>query len=141
MTTIRKNELAFLFLALLFSLCTSNIYSQEKSKDQKVKKLTVIEEKHDSKTVTTKKESETTYDIKGNIIEQILYKGGEVDTHFKYEYDADNNKIKETEYDKKGSVYRISEYKIQNGQRTEKTVYDSQKRLLLKKTYQYTYFQ
>jgi hypothetical protein len=140
MITLRKNELAFLLLALLFSLCPSNIHSQEKTRDQKVKKLTVIEEKHDGKAVSTNKESETTYDINGNIIEQILYKGGEVDTHFKYEYDANNNKIKETEYDKKGAVDRISEYKIQNGQRVEKTVYDSQKRLLLKKTYQYTFF-
>jgi hypothetical protein len=140
MITLRKNELAFLLLALLLSLCSSNIHSQEKSKDQKVKKLTVIEEKHDGKAVSTNKESETTYDVNGNIIEQILYKSGEVDSHFKYEYDANNNKIKETEYDKKGAVYRISEYKIQNGQRIEKTVYDSQKRLLLKKTYQYTFF-
>jgi hypothetical protein len=140
MAAIRKNGSVLLFLALLLVLCPPDIYSQEKTKDQKVKHVTVTEEKHDGRAVTTNKESETTYDINGNIIEQILYKGGEVDTHFRYEYDAGNNKIKETEFTKKGAVDKISEYKIQNGQRVEKTVYDSNKNLLLKKTYQYTYY-
>jgi len=140
MSTNRKNEMALLCLAILLIISTSNIYSQEKTKDQKVKRVTVTEEKHDGRLVTTNTESETSYDINGNIIEQILYKGGEVDTHFKYEYDASNKKIKEIEYTKKGAVDKISEYKIQNGQRVEKTVYDSKKNLLLKKTYKYLYF-
>jgi len=140
MSTNRKNGMALLSLSLLLILSTSNIYSQEKTKDQKVKRVTVTEEKHDGRLVTTNTESETSYDINGNIIEQILYKGGEVDTHFKYEYDASNKKIKEIEYTKKGAVDKISEYKIQNGQRVEKTVYDSKKNLLLKKTYKYLYF-
>jgi len=140
MIAIRKNEMALLCLALLLVSGTSNIYSQEKTKDQKVKHVTVTEEKHDGKLVTTNTESETSYDVNGNIIEQILYKGGEVDTHFKYEYDSNNNKIKEIEYTKKGAVDKISEYRIQNGQRVEKTVYDSKKNLLLKKTYKYLYY-
>jgi hypothetical protein len=140
MIAIRKNKLALLSLALLLVLGTSNIYSQEKTKDQKVKRVTVTEEKHDGRLVTTNIESETSYDINGNIVEQILYKGGEVDTHFRYEYDSNGNKIKEIEYTKKGAVDKISEYKIQNGHRVEKTVYDSRKNLLLKKTYQYLYY-
>ena len=140
MITNRKNGMALLCLAILLILSTSNICSQEKTKDQNVKRVTVTEEKHDGRLVTTNTESETSYDINGNIIEQILYKGGEVDTHFRYEYDASDNKIKEIEYTKKGAVDKISEYKIQNGQRVEKTVYDSKKNLLLKKTYKYLYF-
>lgn len=140
MIAIRKNVLTLGCLALLFVLGTSDIYSQENTKDHKVKRVTVTEEKHDGRDVTTNIESETSYDINGNIIEQIIYKGGEVETHFKYEYDASNNKIKETEYTKKGAVDKISEYKIQNGQRVEKTVYDNRKNLLLKKTYQYLYY-
>ena len=140
MIAIRKNLLTLGCLVLLFVLGTSDIYSQEKTKDHKIKRVTVTEEKHDGRDVTTNIESETTYDINGNIIEQILYKGGEVDTHFRYEYDSNNNKIKEIEYTKKGAVDKISEYKIQNGQRVEKTVYDSRKNLLLKKTYQYLYY-
>jgi hypothetical protein len=125
---------------LLLVSGSSVIYSQEKTKDHKVKHVTVTEEKHDGRDVTTNIESETSYDINGNIIEQILYKGGEVDTHFKYEYDSNNNKIKEIEYTKKGAVDKISEYKIQNGKRVEKTVYNNRKKLLLKKTYQYLYY-
>lgn len=140
MIAIRKNGMTLLCMALLLVFTASNIYSQEKTKDQKVKRVIVTEEKHDGKLVTTNTEFETSYDINGNIIEQVLYKGGEVDTHFRYEYDASNNKIKETEYTKKGAVDKISEYKIQNGQRVEKTVYDSKKNLLLKKTYKYLYF-
>jgi hypothetical protein len=140
MIAIRKNKMTLLWLALLLVLGTSNIYSQEKTKDHKVKRVTVTEEKHDGRVVTTNIESETSYDISGNIIEQIMYKGGEVDTHFRYEYDTNNNKIKEIEYTKKGAVDKISEYKIQNGQRVEKTVYDNRKNMLLKKTYQYLYY-
>ena len=140
MIAMRKNPVPLLCLALLLVSGTSDIYSQEKTKDHKVKRVTVTEEKHDGRDVTTNIESETSYDINGNIIEQILYKDGEVDTHFKYEYDTNNNKIKEIEYTKKGAVDKISEYKIQNGQRVEKTVYDNRKNLLLKKTYQYLYY-
>jgi hypothetical protein len=39
----RKNEMALLCLALLLVLGTSNIYSQEKTKDQMVKHVTVTE--------------------------------------------------------------------------------------------------
>jgi hypothetical protein len=140
MIAISKNVMTIGCLALLFVLGTSDIYSQEKIKDQKIRQVTVTEEKHQGRKVTTNIESETTYDINGNITEQILYKNGEVDTHFKYEYDTNKNKIKEIEYTKKGTVYKISEYKIQNGQRVEKTVYDDRKNLLLKKTYQYLYY-
>jgi len=140
MSTNRKIGMSLLCLAVLLLISTSNTFSQEKAKDQKVKRVTVTEEKHNGRLVTTNTESETSYDINGNIIEQVLYKGGEIDTHFKYEYDAGNNKIKEIEYNKKGEIDKISEYKIQNGQRVEKTVYDSRKNLLLKKTYKYLYY-
>jgi hypothetical protein len=140
MIAIRKNVMTLFCLTLLLASGTSDIYSQEKTKDQKIRRVTVTEEKHDGREVTTNIESETSYDINGNIIEQILYKGGEVDTHFRYEYDSNNNKIKEIEYTKKGAVDKISEYKIQNGKRVEKTVYDDRKNLLLKKSYQYLYY-
>ena len=41
------------------------------------------------------KESETQYDSQGNVLESVTYKLGKVDKHFKYQYDQDNNKIKE----------------------------------------------
>jgi antitoxin component YwqK of YwqJK toxin-antitoxin module len=84
------------------------------------------------------KESETYYDAKGNIIESITYKQGKVDKHFKYQYDQDNNKIKEEEFDATGRLKESSEYKYEGGLRTEKTVYDPNKKVKSKKLYVYT---
>jgi antitoxin component YwqK of YwqJK toxin-antitoxin module len=84
------------------------------------------------------KESETYYDSRGNITESITYKQGKVDKHFKYQYDPDNNKIKEEEFDATGRLKESSEYKYANGLRTEKIVYDPNKKMKSKRTYVYT---
>ncbi len=84
------------------------------------------------------RESETYYDERGNELESITYKQGKVDKHFKYQYDSDNNKIKEEEFDPSGKLKESSEYKYVNGLRSEKTVYDSNKKLKSRKTYVYT---
>ena len=84
------------------------------------------------------KESETYYDARGNVTESITYKQGKTDKHFKYQYDTENNKIKEEEFDPSGRLKESSEYKYSNGLRTEKTVYDSNKKMKSKKTYVYT---
>jgi antitoxin component YwqK of YwqJK toxin-antitoxin module len=100
--------------------------------------MVVSEEKFDMLVNKQYKESETYYDIKGNITENITYKQGKVNKHFKYEYDSDNNKIKEQEFDTSGRLKESSEYKYENGLRTEKTVYDPNKKIKSKKTYVYT---
>lgn len=131
-----KTRMLIVLMAVTICCLPQTAFSQEKN-NKKIKSLTVIEERHTDNTVTTLKESETKYDERGNIIEIIEYKDGKVDTHFKYEYDSENNKIREIEYDKKGAVDKISEYKYKDGLRVEKCVYDAQKNLKLKKTYQY----
>jgi hypothetical protein len=100
--------------------------------------VVVSEEKYDMLIKKQFKESETYYDSHGNILETITYKEGKVVKHFKYQYDSDNNKIKEEEYDVSGRLKEISEYKYVNGLRSEKTVYDSNKKIKSKKTYVYT---
>jgi hypothetical protein len=84
------------------------------------------------------KDSETYYDSRGNVTESISYKLGKVDKHFKYEYDAENNKIKEEEFESSGRLKESSEYKYSNGLRTEKTVFDPNKKMKSKKVYTYT---
>ena len=84
------------------------------------------------------KESETYYDLRGNVLESITYKQGKVDKHFKYQYDTENNKIREDEFDTSGRIKESSEYKYENGLRTEKTVYDPNKKVKSKKIYVYT---
>jgi antitoxin component YwqK of YwqJK toxin-antitoxin module len=84
------------------------------------------------------KDLEQYFDQQGNLIEDITYKQGKVDKHFKYHYDSDNNKVREEEYDSSGRLIESSEYKYENGLRTEKTVYDQNKKIKSKKIYQYT---
>lgn len=128
----------FLILAIIFMASAVNVSAQQTTSDPQVKSLIVYEEKFDKLVSKQVKESETTYDVKGNILEDIQYIEGKVDKHFKYQYDANNNKIKETEFDPSGNVAEYSEYKYDKNLRIEKTVYDPKGKIKLKKVYVYT---
>ncbi|HVN57395.1 MAG TPA: RHS repeat domain-containing protein [Bacteroidales bacterium] len=104
----------------------------------KLKSVVVYTEKNNALVAKKFKESEVYYDQQGNVIEEMYYKDGRVTTHFKYTYDAAGNKTREEEYDSSGKLSQVSEYKIENGLRTEKVVYDSQHNVKSKKFYQYT---
>jgi len=127
-----------LFLILVISGITLSAMCQKSASDVKIKSQIVTEEKYDMLVKKQLKESETYYDIRGNVIESITYKQGKVDKHFKYQYDSDDNKIKEEEFDATGRIKESSEYKYSNGVRTEKSVFDPNKKLKSKKTYTYT---
>lgn len=127
-----------LFLIILFSATTMAAECQKVGSNDKIKSIVVSEEKYDMLVKKQYKESETYYDSRGNVLESITYKLGKVDKHFKYQYDLDNNKIKEEEFDTSGRIKETSEYKYDNGLRTEKTVYDPNKKMKSKKTYIYT---
>jgi hypothetical protein len=125
-------------IILFFISCSLSAKSQVPGPKDKIKSIIVLEEKQDMLVKKQFKESETYYDSRGNIIEEINYKQGKVTKHFKYQYDQDNNKIREEEFDPSGKLIEFSEYKIENGLRTEKVVYDANKKPKLKKVYQYT---
>jgi hypothetical protein len=127
-------------LSLVIMICCLPLTAvgQKSGLSEKIKSVVVSEEKYDMLIKKQFKESETYYDSHGNILETITYKEGKVVKHFKYQYDSDNNKIKEEEYDVSGRLKEISEYKYVNGLRSEKTVYDSNKKIKSKKTYVYT---
>jgi hypothetical protein len=114
------------------------VSAQDTVKKAKIKSLVVTEENYDMLVKKQYRESETYYDPKGNIIEDITYKQGKADKHFKYQYDADGNKIKEEEFDPSGKLIEFSEYKIENGVRIEKTVFDANKKIKTKRYYVYT---
>ncbi|HLP72587.1 MAG TPA: hypothetical protein VK155_06770 [Bacteroidales bacterium] len=128
----------FLIAVLSGSACFS-AYSQSPEKG-KIKSLVVLEERSDVLVKKPLKESETYYDEKGNVIEEIEYKQGKVDKHFRYKYDEEGNKILEEDLDPSGKLREYSEYKIENGLRVEKIVYDPDKKIKLRKIYQYTMF-
>jgi hypothetical protein len=133
---MKKTKLFLIIIAsLLFML---PVAGQKNTTDEKIKSLVVTEEKYDMLVKKQLKESETYYDVRGNVTESITYKQGKIDKHFKYQYDQDNNKIKEEEFDTTGKLKEYSEYKYENGLRTEKTIYDPAKKIKSKKTYVYT---
>jgi antitoxin component YwqK of YwqJK toxin-antitoxin module len=133
------NKLKQAYLILMFmSFCFSMAGQKKPDSKPKIKSLTVLEEKYDMLVRKQFKESETYYDSNGNIIEEITYKQGKVNKHFKYQYDSDDNKIREEEYDPSGRLMEYSEYKIENGLRVEKIVYEPNKKPKSRKEYQYT---
>jgi hypothetical protein len=128
-----------MFIMLAISL---NVQSeaQQKSTDKKIKSIIVYQEKYDMLVTRKYKDTEQYFDARGNLLEDITYKQGKIKKHFKYQYDSDDNKIKEEEFDPSGRLIESSEYKYENGLRTEKYVYDANKKLKSKKIYQYTTF-
>lgn len=129
------NVSALLFLSFI---ATPNVFCQKPGKDSRIKSVVVVEEKPDMLVKKQYKESETYYDTAGNIIEEISYKNGDIKTHFKYQYNTDGNKIKEEMIDQAGRTIETSEYKMENGLRVEKIVYDANKRIKSRKIYSYT---
>jgi len=125
-------------LLIIFVAGSIKVFGQQNNAMNKIKTVIVYDEKFDKLISKKYKESETSYDLKGNITEDIQYTEGKVDKHFVYQYDSENNKIKETEFDPNGRVIKISEYKIEKGLRIEKTVYDVNMKIKSKKTYVYT---
>jgi len=142
------------------------LFGQKKkiAAEDKIKSVVVYEEKYEkggnSKTL---KDSETKYDVYGNVIEETEYKNGAIDKHIKYQYDSrnnkikeieldqmdkpiktieykydsNNNKIKESEQDASGKVVKISEYRYDKNRKSEKLVYNGNQKLKQKKTYKY----
>lgn len=127
-----------IIIIIMFLVYTASADCQKSETPDKIKSVVVTEEKYDMIVKKQFKDSETYYDSRGNVMESITYKQGKIDKHFKYEYDAENNKIKEEEYDASGKIKESSDYKYVNGLRTEKNVYDSNKKLKSRKTYTYT---
>jgi antitoxin component YwqK of YwqJK toxin-antitoxin module len=136
-----KSKLSLKCLLILVSLMISSfaVYSQNSSTSGKIKSRTIHEEKVVKGVKNTMIDSDEKYDQNGNVIEEIQYKDGKIDKHIIYEYDANNNKIKETEIDSSGKPKKISENKYVNGLRTEKNTFDENKKLISKKTYSYVY--
>jgi hypothetical protein len=130
--------------SLIIVILAIGIYSsaecQKPDEKVKIKSIIVTQEKHDMLVKKEYKDSETYFDQKGNILEQIDFKQGRVTKHFKYQYDSENNKIKEEEFDPSGRLIEYSEYKYENGLRAEKIIYDSNKKMKSKKIYKYTTF-
>jgi hypothetical protein len=114
--------------------------AQQGNLENKIKTITVYQEKYEPLTNRKYKELEQSFDTRGNLIEEINYKQGKISKHFRYEYDENNNKIKEQRIDPSGRVMETSEYKYASGLRIEKIIYGSDNKPKSKKTYQYALY-
>jgi len=138
MISVMKKFKPFVLILVLTAFCLAGAAQKKQESRPKVKSLIVLEEKYDQLVRKQYRESETYYDERGNTIEEITYKQGKINKHFKYQYDADDNKIREEEYDPSGKLIEFSEYRIENGLRVEKIVYEPNKKPKTRRVYQYT---
>lgn len=122
-------------LFCIFIAGSMDLFAQEPLAKSRI----VYEEKFEKGQKKTMIDSEEKYDLRGNTIEEIEYKDGKMDKHMQYEYDADNNRIRETELDENGKIKKTAEYKYEKGLRKEKLSYDAGKNLISRKTYNYTF--
>ncbi len=131
---------SFVLIPVLLFVLAITASAQKQDKDKKIRSVIVYQEKYDNLVSKKYKELEQYFDSRGNLLEEITYKQGKVTTHFKYEYDPDDNKIREEEFDPSGKMIEFSEYTYENGLRVEKTVYHPNRKIKSKKIYQYTTF-
>ena len=135
-----KSKIVLMILAVAgLMLSNAIVYGQNSNTSGKIKSRIAHVEKIEKGKKSTAIDSEEKYDLKGNVTEEIEYKGGKIDKHMVYEYDSNNNKIRETELDGSGKPIKIGEYKYENGLRTEKYIYDGNKKLHSRKYYTYSY--
>ncbi len=134
-----KNNLIHIILLTAFILIGNAQVNAQDNSSAGIKTKITHQEKVEKGKKSVSIDAEEKYDVRGNTIEEIEYKDGKIDKHILYEYDSENNRIKETELDATGKPKKIGEYKYENGLRKEKYIYDASKSLLSKKTYTYTY--
>lgn len=80
------------------------------------------------------------YDKSGNLIEEKeMNKEGEVKRWIKYKFDADRNKVEETNLNIRGGQEERIEWIYKDGLVTEKKYYDHKDRLVKRKEYKYEY--
>ena len=128
----------FVIIVLILCLPMMLLAQEKKATANKLKSITVYEQKFEKGPGKVLIESVIEYDQAGNIIKEIEYKDGKVVKHFTYRYDNSHNKIQETEMDPSGKKIKETGYKYNsNNLRTEKIVYDANDRILSKKIYKY----
>jgi hypothetical protein len=156
------NRVLAIIILIAISTCS---YAQKKKSAAKnsLKSMVVYVQKYDSPNGKSIKDSETFFDTKGNTIEEIEYEDGKVKKHVKYEYDIEDNKIKEielntsgktlkiteftydgnkqkikeTELNASGKIDKIVEYKYSGDLKSERIVKDGNNKIKSKKIYQY----
>ena len=135
-----KNILIFITTTVFLSITPLWGQNKKEIREKNLKSIKIFEKK----TELSKEQilrSYTLFDDHGNILEEAEYNGeGETKMHKKYEYDQDDNKIKEIELSPQGKILSTTIFKYENKLRTEKTEYDYKGKMKSVKTYVYEKF-
>jgi hypothetical protein len=128
-------------LLLLSAVMLPLSAQDKKAQKHNLKTITVYEQKSEKgKMGKSLPESQTSYDAQGNVIDEVEYSNGKVSKHVSYQYNENNDRVRETEFDNLGNKIKVTEYKYSDGLKTEKAVYNGSGQLLSKKTYKYETF-
>jgi hypothetical protein len=129
-----------LTIMLLTAMCLTGTYAQKKKTAARnsLKQVVVLEQKFDKPGGKPIKDTETFFDSKGNVTEEIEYDNGRIKYHVKYEYDDDEEKTKETELNAAGKVSKVTEFKNDDeGRRIKEIESDGSGKVV--KTIEYKY--
>jgi hypothetical protein len=131
-------------IILVIVLCTftSNIYSQSRKKAEKlgIKSVTEIKVDYEDSNGDEIIRRIKVFDENGNVIEDKDYnRAGKLQEKITYEYNGDNELIKEVHYRPNNKVQESFTYKYRDGLIVERCKYDSNNRLLWKRKYVYKF--
>jgi len=129
-------------LTLAFIACLLPGFAQSSKDIRKHNVKSITETNYDYSSGFEESQIDTyqQFNKNGDIIELKEFKDGKLKTHEKYDYDVAGNKIKQIEYDDKGKIDKIVEYKYSSDLRTERIVYYPNGKVKNKKVYKYEYF-
>ncbi len=131
-------------LTLLFIVIGVNLSAQKKSKvlENKIHIVTESKEDFDVAKGRTVTDGYNAFDRNGNLIEERKYdKYGRETERITYQYNDDNQKIKETSSKPNGTVNKIEEYKYKDGLKIEKITYYGNGKIKSRKKYNYTFYE
>ena len=131
-----------LMVALTF-ICVSGLWAQNKKtvKEIGVSYRTEWKYKYDDGEELKYKESEVSFDKRGNVLMEKTYdEDGKILSHMEYKYDENDNVIVETTFNNRGKLSKREEYKYQGNLKTEKKTFDADGTLKSKKVYEYKTF-
>jgi len=127
-----------LFLIWILSGCF--IINAQSGKE--IKAMQIITKETWSHTDSKSKFLETIekFDKEGNLIEEIEYNSyRSIKKHTKWTYNANNDKLTETELDEKGRVISKTEYKYEGRLRTSRKKYNEKGKLISWKIYKFEF--
>jgi antitoxin component YwqK of YwqJK toxin-antitoxin module len=133
-----------LVMSLAFCLLPFGLSAQTLTKKEAVKDGVKIVSEWETSVVNKKAkpmlESKCTYDKNGNLLEIIEYdNSGFVVLHESYDYNANDQKTVEIQYEPNGSVKKKHAYKYTGNLRTERMTYDKKGTLIGQKKYEYEF--